>query len=330
MQLPPLTLIEGNKLLVSPSQLSTMKTCPTMWLYKYLHRREGNHAAPARDAGKAFHSAIEAGFKVARTGADAATQLATARDELHRGFKGFTLPDGEYRTEVRYAEVLEKYQEHWRHEQFETLGIEVPFAVELGQVSEPYNGGGERTLTVVLNGIIDRIISFDGITWVADSKTMNKWADWTQDEWARAAQPKLYAWALSQLQHQHPELGLPSGVKGFMLDAIIIRKPSESSRVKLPREEFKRLRYAYTAEQLEETRQNALGWVEAIVGMTATGCFLQSEHACAYNFGRRCTYWDVCTVPAEQRMLVLQSDLYRDKQDGMAARAAEAVESEEV
>lgn len=301
-QPPPLRLVDGA-LLVSPTQLHTMKTCMQMWSYRNVWRREANVVAMARDAGKALHSALEAGYK----GADVEQQRAA----LAAGFAGLTLPDGEYRTEARYAEVLEKYREQWvGKEPFSTRGVEVPFAVRLGEIPMAHG-----MVPVILNGIIDRVLDWSGITYIADTKTMNDWGDWKQLEWERAAQPRLYCWALGELQRDHPELGLPGGIKGFMLDAVIIRKPTTSVRATKPREEFKRITYPYTQAQLDEAAANALGWVQAAVDQHASGRFLQNEDVCAHHYGRRCSYWDICSVPVEQRSMVLSSDLYRDKVD---------------
>jgi hypothetical protein len=314
--LPSLTLVDGS-LRISPTQLHTMKTCMQMWAFKNVWRREANVTAPARDAGKALHAALEAGYK--------GQSVEQQREALAKGFRGLTLPDDEYRTEARYAEVLGKYREEFAgKEGFTTLGVEVPFAVELGEVrvvryERVQEGPSERSMAitqdvpVILNGLIDRVLLWDNFTFIADTKTMNDWGDYKQLEWERAAQPKLYCWALSKLQAAHPELGLPSAAKGFMLDAIIIRKPTTSSRTTRPREEFKRIWYHYSPEQLEEAATNALGWVQAAVDQHAAGRFLMNEDVCAHHYGRKCPYWDVCSVPLEQREMVLGSDYYKDK-----------------
>jgi hypothetical protein len=320
MTTPTLQLVDG-RLLVSPTQIETIKQCFTQWRWKYLHRRVANRPSPARDGGKAMHSGLELIFKGRLAGKDEQSVMEAARTALHDGFKGIDLPEDEYRTEARYQAVLEAYVAHWKNqgEEFETLAVERPFEVPLGQIAMAHG-----MVPVHLRGIIDRVVAWGNVAYVADTKTMNDWGSRKQDEWERAAAPKLYAYALNQLAS---ELKLPGTVQGFMLDAIVIRKPTTNPRAKLPREEFHRLRYPYTEAQLIETRDNALAWVQMAVDQAASGRFLMQEQSCANLWGRRCDYWEVCSVPVEQRAMVLASDYFMDKvESGKFDKAEEVTE----
>lgn len=328
---PPLTLL-GDALVVSPSQLEQMKRCPQHWAFLNVHKRQANVPNIAAAAGKALHAALEVGYKLADREPALEVQ-ARQREALHAGFRDLVLPDYEYRTEQRYTEVLDAYREHWQAEALETLGVELTFAVDLGSIAVPeafwrsQNSSAQPRLRIILRGIIDRLLrQRDGtdVIFVGDSKTMKSWNDYGSgktDEWAVNPQPRLYAYALNELQKQEPRLGLAGGVKGFLLDAIVIREPfSERTQASAalkakarPRNEFHRHCYYYQPWELAEARDNALAWVAQVVQQHGTGTFLRNEHQCANWYGRRCPYWDVCGVPADQRALVLGSDVFKDK-----------------
>jgi hypothetical protein len=370
--LPPLTLLGGDTLVISPSQLEQMKLCFQHWSYLQVHRRQANRDSMAAAAGKALHAALEVGYKL--EGRMPPTQVEEKqREALHTHFKDLVLSDSEYRTELRFQEVLTDYKARWKDEQMVTLGVEVPFAIELGSISVPeefwrsQNQGcvhdfdsrpvtidglcadvglrcrkcrGHKWITstsdqldytdmplrVILRGIIDRIARFRGeeMVLVCDSKTMKDWDErgtTKVDGWGVNPQPKLYALALQQLQAANPHLGLPEGVKGFLLDAIIVRAPYAESTLKSaarmakakPRNDFKRIRYIYKQWELDEVRANALSWVQSAIEQHTRGAMQRNEHQCAVWFGGRCPYWDVCTMPEAQRAMILSSDLFRDK-----------------
>lgn len=326
--LPALTLVDGA-LQVSPTQLDDMRRCFTYWGYKHVHRREPNTPAPERDCGKAGHAGLQAYGEARLAGATEADARLAMTDAVTAAFRSITVPDDEaWRTPVRYNEALDGYLDHYGVEPFEVLGVEVAFSVPLGSVStlQPIaNGGIEAvSLPVVLRGIIDRVVRWDNVVRVGDYKFKNDWGDAAQTQYSRDPQFKLYAWALRHVQQSgtRPELGQPSDVTGSVIDAIVLRKPLGEGRAsKLPRTEYRRVHYPYTLQQLEESRQMALGWVRMALQQHAEGRFIQSEGNCSFFYGKRkCPFLDVCNVPEDQRALVLGSDYFRDKVEYMAAK----------
>lgn len=306
---PALELLGGDTLVVSPSQLETLKTCPRMWLYRYLHRRVKVGVFAARDGGKAFDAAMNLRYTTLGSapviaGGDIETQMKAAIDD---GFAGLDLLE-EYRTPVLYKTVLDAYNKQWGREPFDVIGVQVPMAVPLGTVHN-----FQSRINVVLQGIPDMLVRLpDGNTYVWDSKTMNDWSDRKLVEWENNSQTKAYAWGFQELARLHPELGLPERISGFMLNAIIIRKPSDSTRVKLPRIEFRRPIFLYTQEQLEEWRIDTLAWIGMALQWVADDHFPQNEKSCANHYGKACPYLGVCTFPKRQREMILASDEYRD------------------
>lgn len=337
--IPPLTLVNGA-LQVSPTQLDDMRRCFEYWGYKHVHRREPNTAAPERDCGKAGHAGLQAYGEARLAGATEADARAAMHDAVVAAFRSITVPDDEaWRTPVRYNEALVGYLDHYGQDPFEVLGVEVAFSVPLGEVQVPGDMGARiagnevdgfsvvqdvRTVPVVLRGIIDRVIRWDGIVRVGDYKFKSDWGDAAQAQYSRDPQFKLYAWALRELQASgtRPDLGAPSDVTGSVIDAIVLRKPLTGTREsKVPRTEYRRVHYPYTLAQLEESRQHALSWVRMALQQHSEGAFVQNESKCSFFFGKRCCpYLDICSVPVDQRQLVLSSDYYRDKVEYMAAK----------
>lgn len=301
---PSLELLDGETLVVDNSALEAFKACPRMFLYKHVYKRVRSGAAPARDAGKALHLALETRYLVAQSRAADADVEARMLARLHEGFAGVEMPMDEYRTEGRFAEVLRAYNQFWGAEPFRVLGAEVPFATELGWVGK---------VRVVWQGRVDLVIQWDsGEVEVLDHKTMNSWNGSKLHEWENASGPKGYCWALSKLR-ELGQLDLPRPVTGFTLNALVIRKPDSGyGRSKLPREEFHRARFSYLPERIEEWRTNTLLWIETLLRYADSGVWPQNEKHCASYFGLPCPYLDVDSHPAEQRELVLGSDLYAD------------------
>jgi hypothetical protein len=337
---PTLDLVDDDALVVSPSGLDTLRTCPRMWWYRYGWKRVSGGVAPARDGGKAFDAALN--LRYARLGAqavDPATEEAMLA-EIDRAYTGLELPLDEYRTPARYKDVVRAYNEHYGQEPWRVLGVQVPFVVPLGEVATPpvHVVGATRLparVQVHLHGILDLLVAHqNGQTLVVDTKTMKQWGPSKAAEYENHAQMKAYAWAVPRLSAQAQALGfseaqvakLPDAVHGCLLNAVVVRPPYKSeawagkANAK-PRTEFHRTITTYSQERLEEWRQDTLAWVGMALGWVASGHFPQNERACANHYGAKCPYLDVCTAPpGAQREVTLGSDLFVDYQRGGAAR----------
>lgn len=204
MTWPPLTLLDGSNLVVSPSQLALMQRCPRQWGFKYLHRREPAGRSVSAAAGKAFHAALEPRNR--HKGPLTPAVEEEMRQKLVDGFQGLEIPDDEYRNLGRYQRVLDAYNVHWRDEEIETLAVEVPIMVPVGDIHLPYESpfGAlesndvrcQRTVHLHLKGIVDRLVRHrhHGLVLVGDTKTTKDWRASNQVMWERASAPKAYCY----------------------------------------------------------------------------------------------------------------------------------------
>lgn len=187
----------------------------------------------------------------------------------------------------------------------------------------------EKRIRVIMQGILDKLIrDNEGHVLVADTKTMNSYSDRTVTQWENASQPKAYAWCLQELARLNPDAGLPERVHGFLLNAVVIRKPYVEGRAipknAQPRFEFHRPRFFYTPEMLAECRQHTLDWIGMALQWVANDRFPMNEGSCANHYGKPCPYLPVCQTRAEQREDVLGSDLFKDYSRGPQWLAAQA------
>lgn len=324
---PPLQLLDHETIVVSATQLEAMQTCPQMWSYRYQWRRERAWDVASRDGGKALDAALNLRYSTLGGQPVQPTDPIVGQMEqlVEQGFAGLELPDTEYRTAARYKQVLAAYNAHYASEPFDVIGQpQLPVCCQLGWVEMPdydskYAPAFKRPVRVLLHGILDLLVRIRATqqVLVTDNKTMNQWGTSKVTEWENAGQPKGYAWMVQKLAAEHPELGLPTQVHGFMLNALVIRPPLQRERKdgsNAPREEFHRHVVYYTQERLEEWRANALLWVETTLRHAANGRYPHNEKACANHYGRPCPFLPVCTEPEASRPIVLASDLYRDYQ----------------
>lgn len=344
---PALELLDGTTLVISPTQLEEIKRCAQSWKNRYLYRRVANYDNAAATGGKAFDAAMN--LRYTRLGREPVTPVLQAEQDalIDAGFAGADLPLDEYRTPSLYKQALAEYNQCWQREPWQVLGVQIPVAVELGYVQaklpviEPdgYSlGHAPKRIRVIMQGILDKLIrDNDGHVLVADTKTMKSYSDRTVTQWENASQPKAYAWMMQELARLNPTAGLPECIHGFLLNAVVIRKPYVEGRA-IPKNaqarfEFHRPRFFYTPEMFAEWRQHTLDWIGMALQWVANDRFPMNEGSCANVYGKPCPYLPVCQTTkdesstrstAEQREDVLGSDLFKDYSRGPQWLAAQA------
>lgn len=349
---PTLPLLGHDTLVISITQLEKIKTCARMWLYNYLYRRVRASVSPAAQGGKAFDAALNYRYQTLGNAPCTPEVEAEMLRIIDAAYEGVELPLDEYRTAARYKEVVQAYNEHWQGEPFEVLGVQVPFAVELGSVEVPsqfwwrrgevpftgevtcFDGNVEgrwdaRRIRVILHGILDLFVRLNNHVMIVDTKTSKSGKEGAYEN---SSQMKGYSWALPELARTNPDAGLPERVHGCFINEVVIREPyrnpayAQRATTKA-RNEFKRTLPAfYTPERLEEWRQDTLLHVEQALGWVARNHFPQSEKHCSFYYGSKCPYIGVCSLPAEQRHLALASDEFMDYERGPLGELNDASE----
>lgn len=334
LPLPPLPLLDGTTLQVSASTLSTMQACPMMAAWKLLWGRERSGDAISAAAGKAFHAALQARSET-RQAAFTDDLMAKATAAIESAYEAIDVPPDDHRTAARMSEVLRAYRETYPTDPWQVLATELPFAVPLGEVrihncdrmiSQDCTLPGRPpymcAIQVVYRGLIDLLVRWDDQVFIVDRKTSADWSPMTLNRYRNSAQFRSYAWVVQELHRTGLVPELPPVVHGAAVDAIVIRKPTTTTRAKLPREEFHRERFYYDQATLDEWRTNALGLVKSWLQQYADGRFVMNDNTCANYYGRSCGYLPVCELPAvdpdgkSPRLIMLSTDHYQDKQPG--------------
>ncbi len=293
---------DGSTLTISPTQLNVTKRCFTEYRYNYLYRRTAEEPSAALVAGGAFDAALN--LRYSQMGNKPPTdEVITAQHcIIDAAFADVELPDTEYRNPTLFKQALDQYNAAWSGvEPWEVLAVQEPFEVALGSVGK---------INVRLRGILDMLVRTpDSHTLVLDTKTSNSYTDMSVVQHQNSNQAKAYCWAMT-------ELGTYGPIHGFLLNAVVIRKPYAEGRKSkandLPRFEVHRPRIYFTRERLDEWRRDTLDWVSMLLTCVEQDRFPMNESHCANHFGKACPYLRVCESQPSQREDVLASDLYKD------------------
>ena len=313
LPLPPLPLLDGTTLQVSDSTLAKMQACATMAGFKLLWKRERSGGTMSLDAGKAFHSALQA-RSTSREATFTQSLFFDASKAISDAYTGIDVGD-DYRTESRMIDVLGHYRSQWPVDPWDVLATELPFAVPLGSVDVI----GPKTLSVidiVYRGLIDLLVRWDDQIFIVDRKTSADWSEMTMNRYRMSSQFRSYAWVVQELHRTGLVPELPPVVHGAAVDAIVIRKPSTSTRATKPREEFHRRQFFYSQETISEWRSNALSVCKDWLQQYADGRLTMNTGTCANYYGRTCPYLEVCELPVGQRPTMLAPDVYQDIRPG--------------
>lgn len=348
-----INLVDGH-LVCDNSALALVKTCPLQARYKLVDKRErATTTAKGRGPGKALHSWMEHYYVSGEVAANRALEEAYADLALAEG--------DEYLNLARMQQVTQAYLHGCRFEMgpdgrngvythpgwaagepWEVLGVEVPFAVRLGEVriaNEVWKGTGDfdpKQVPVTYIGRSDLVVRMKerGEVLCVDHKSARRWTAADVNHWRRDSGLTGYAacipqWVREGIEHlpasiqeamkaheplrrQLAEAGVGAGINGFVVNAVVIRDVSDLRRCKEPPASFHREVYYQDASTLQEWRTNALRWCESWLGWCASESWPENTNACCHQFGGLCGYFEVCSLPpGKQRAIMLDSDMFR-------------------
>lgn len=316
------------------SSLESLLACNRSAEYKLVHSKT-THTKSALIFGAAFHSALECFYK--RSATDTAESLVElggraiqAEYALH--------PSGsidDYRTAdfcfATYCQYVAQYYGEsitpYIHEGKPLVEFTFVMPVGMAEVQlSVFRDWGYGKLTnnparekafvesvrqpefsqidcrIEWSGIIDALMLMgDGETLrVCDHKTSSINTSALFDSYNVSMQPIGYVTAM---RAAFPDLN----IKGFYLNSVICRKPT---RTGISYESYRRP-YDYTTEQCEEWKQDLLALIGELLHNLTSKNFPKKTNWCAGKYGA-CPYLDVCSAPASQRAMILNTGMFAD------------------
>jgi len=324
------------------SSLESLLACNRSAEYKLVHSRT-THTKSALIFGAAFHSALECFYKRSPSDTvESITQLGgraiQAEYALHPpgAIDDYRTADFCFATYCQYvAQYFNESLTPYVHEGKPL--VEFTFVMPVGMTEVPihtFNRWGYGKLTndeerereednkvsagyppgtkglvrttlpcrIEWSGIIDALMLMgDGETLrVCDHKTSSIKTNALFDSYNVSMQPIGYVTAM---RAAFPELN----IKGFFLNSVICRAPTKTG---ISYESYRRP-YDYTTEQCDEWKSDLLALIGELLHNLTTKNFPKKTNWCAGKYGA-CPYLDVCSAPASQRLMILNTGLYSD------------------
>jgi hypothetical protein len=308
MNLPPLPLKDG-RLLFDNSSTEVITKCPRAGCYQFLHNRISAGEKPALNFGSAMHEVLAFRYSTDPSLMDPMTEQRQL-DMLTEFFAAHPPPEGQYRNLDLATSLIKGYNQVYMVEDFDVAlhngkpFIEQPFSITIGEAAG---------VPIVYCGKIDMGIILDGGLYTMDHKTTFQFGEGFWKDQAVSAQHTGYCWALREMTGQCPV--------GYVINAIRTRAPlkrkedgSVSSRAK-PREvseDFERQRFFVDDAKLDEWKTNFLEIMTNFIEMHRAGRMPMHRKFCIDKYGA-CPYYEVCTLPADQRELYLYSEHFTEQ-----------------
>jgi hypothetical protein len=324
----PLPLLDGDTLLLDNSSLETFTTCPRSAQYLVCEKRKSSTERSALKFGGIIHQALELRYLAASSmyaQTDEVQSVMMAR--LSKEFSTWQPPEEDFRTYTCATELIRLYGETYPFESFQVLKdstgrpfVEMPFAVPIGQIdindriwvkpmaknvdgvvcqSAPLEERFVSTINLIWTGKIDLAYSLDGRNFILDHKTTSIMGPSYFTSFEDSHQLIGYSWAAEHL------LGVP--IHGFVVNAIGVRKPTKTGKA------FEFIRKAFSVDkwQKDEWVSDTMHIVSDFIEMCRRGYLPKHRAWCVGKFGE-CQFRKVCTLPPEQRQIMLSTGEYED------------------
>jgi hypothetical protein len=314
------------------SSLESLLACNRSAEYKLVHSKT-THTKSALIFGAAFHSALECFYK--RSPLDTVETITTLGGRAIQAEYALHPPGliDDYRTAdfcfATYCQYVAQYFNEtitpYVHEGKPL--VEFTFVMPVGMTEVPADvfekwGYGKLTndpereranslgaqllgsipCRIEWSGIIDALMLMsDGETLrVCDHKTSSISTSALFDSYNVSMQPIGYVTAM---RAAFPDLT----IKGFLLNSVICRKPTKTGT---SYESYRRP-YDYTTEQCDEWKSDLLALIGELLHNLSSKNFPKKTNWCAGKYGA-CPYLDVCSAPASQRAMILNTGMFAD------------------
>lgn len=309
--------LRDGALYVDNSFIEGLTTCPRALAYSRIQKRIRSGSKPALNFGSAIHLALEYRYKNYAHCIPDPTLLDEQVSLLTKYFAENPPEENDYRTLNWAIEVIKRYNQRYEIEQFQLLTdkdenilVELSFAIPL----YTHVTAQGRKIPVIYTGRIDLPVKMNDAVVIIDHKTTSMLGSQFSTGMALSAQQRGYCWAFNQLT------GLP--VSGYTVNAIRVKEPpmylidptskrrGSSTIEQWWNESFVRENYTIRAGDLDEWKNNVIHLVEELFHHLETN-YMPMKTAWCNKFGQ-CQYFDVCTLPREDRGVMLSSGLYLD------------------
>lgn len=316
--LPPLPLIPdalGNLwLFIDNSSIENLTTCPRAFEYSWLRKKRCTGERPALNFGSAIHAALEARYKDDSYDYLSGETEQKMFDALTLHFEQNPQPDGEFRTLDMATKIIRKYNQKYLTESFEVCRledgkrcVEMPFALPLTKEEHEfvyYNHHKKEScvLNVMYTGKIDIVLREHNQIYTLDHKTAYQFGSSFWQDQQMSGQHVGYCWAIDQI------LGVRTS--GYKINALRTRKGSKKDPDPID-EDLERNTYYITDERKLEWKQNLISTIEEFLWNYSRQYMPMRTKWCVGKYGA-CQFFDVCSLPKDQRQGALESGLYQD------------------
>lgn len=296
---------DGIQFYWDSTSIGLFKTCPRKYFYTIIKGYVPKIVPPALAFGIHLHTLLQTWHQLVEFGIDKHTSLI--RVVKLAGLLGETLPPGDTaRTKETLVRSIVWYLDQFWEDKATTIkrsdgkaAVEYHFKLPL----MPYDAQ-----TVYICGHIDRLVAWQGQTYVCDYKTTKYTLDNRFfEQFKPSTQMALYTTACHLIAHQTSELPPAHGV---IIDGIQLG-------VNFSR--FARQVVPFSLEEINEYIQDLQIWIEQAMDACRTKVFLPNETACNNYSG--CHFREICAKPPARREMFLEGNFKKRTWNPLSRRS---------
>lgn len=305
------SFLTNGALYISDSGLSLLAQCPREFFYKYGLRRQAVTDKPALAFGGAMHTALAIRYAQDPHLHSGLTE-ANMEDALVQAFQTIELPEGDHRTLDHAVNLTRAYNAFYGKEPFEVVrvfddkGIDLPVVEKrLSVLLDEIQG-----IPVFYEGLVDVLVRENQGLWVIDHKTTSVMGDSYFRDLSVTPQLEGYCWQVWRTMKELPV--------GYRANTLPTNAPTPSGKVRRTKTggysvPFERPQTYINEARLLEWESNTCEIVNELFYYCERGNFpMHRKMHCIGKYGA-CEFFDVCSLPAEQRGIMLASGMFEDK-----------------
>jgi hypothetical protein len=301
---PNSSMSNGIQFAWDNTSVSLFKTCPRKYYYTIHLGYVAKVTPPALAFGIHFHTCMQAWHYMQAAGLD--REVAAQRLVTLAGLLGETLPLGDTaRTKETLVRTVVWYVEQFWDDAAKTVQLSDGYPAVEHSFTLPLTS--YQNLDVYLCGHIDRLVQWQGKTYVSDYKTTKYSLD--RKHFAKfkpSTQFPLYTAACHLIAGGTQDLPPADGV---IVDAVQL-SPNFSR--------FARHIVDYNLEEVNEYIEGLLYWISRGMDACAANTFPANEESCDKYGG--CVFREVCSKPPARREAYLSGSFGKQTWDPLRSR----------